>query len=66
MNQQIWRVLGWSLVMLIVVEALTGAALSAFYSPSSTDAWASVAYVQDQMPWAGSCAASTSTPRARS
>ena len=51
MNQQIWRVLGWSLVMLIVVEALTGAALAAFYSPSSTDAWASVAYVQDQMPW---------------
>src|SRR5512143_1829992 len=51
MNQQIWRVLGWSLVMLLVVEALTGAALAAFYSPSSTDAWASVAYVQDQMPW---------------
>ena len=51
MNQQIWRVLGWSLVMLLVVEALTGTALAAFYSPSSTDAWASVAYVQDQMPW---------------
>lgn len=43
-------VLGWALVMLLVVEAVTGAALAAFYSPSSTDAWASVAYVQDQMP----------------
>lgn len=51
MTSQIWRVLGWSLVMLLVVEAVTGAALAAFYSPSSTDAWASVAYVQDQMPW---------------
>ncbi|MBV8762013.1 MAG: cytochrome b N-terminal domain-containing protein [Deltaproteobacteria bacterium] len=51
MTKQIWRVLGWSLVMLLVVEALTGAALAAFYAPSSTDAWASVAYVQDQMPW---------------
>ena len=36
--------------MLLVVEAVTGAALAAFYSPSATDAWASVAYVQDQMP----------------
>lgn len=43
-------VFGWVLVMVIGVEALTGAALAAFYSPSSTDAWASVAYVQDQMP----------------
>jgi ubiquinol-cytochrome c reductase cytochrome b subunit len=51
MNRSFWRVLGWSLVMLLVVEAVTGTALAAFYSPSSTDAWASVAYVQDQMPW---------------
>ncbi len=43
-------VLGWTLVMLIGVEAITGAALAAFYSPSATDAWASVAYVQDRMP----------------
>jgi ubiquinol-cytochrome c reductase cytochrome b subunit len=43
-------VAGWSLLMLVVVEAITGAALAAFYAPSSTDAWASVAYVQDQMP----------------
>jgi ubiquinol-cytochrome c reductase cytochrome b subunit len=51
MNASFWRVLGWSLVMLLVVEALSGAALAAFYSPSTTDAWASVAYVQDQMTW---------------
>jgi ubiquinol-cytochrome c reductase cytochrome b subunit len=43
-------VAGWVLVMLLVVEAVTGAALAAFYSPSTTDAWASVAYVQDSMP----------------
>jgi ubiquinol-cytochrome c reductase cytochrome b subunit len=51
MNANIWRVLGWSLVMLLVVEAVTGVALAAFYSPASNTAWASVAYVQDQMPW---------------
>lgn len=43
-------VFGWVLVLLLGVEAITGAALAAFYAPSSTDAWASVAYVQDQMP----------------
>ncbi len=41
-------VLGWVLVFFIVMEAVTGAALAAFYSPSTTDAWASVAYIQDQ------------------
>jgi ubiquinol-cytochrome c reductase cytochrome b subunit len=44
-------VFGKVLVFLLLVEAVTGAALSAFYSPSSTDAWASVAYVQDQSTW---------------
>ena len=43
-------VFGAVLVMLLGVEAVTGAALAAFYSPSTTDAWASVAYVQDRMP----------------
>ena len=43
-------VLGAVLVMLLGVEAITGAALAAFYAPSTTDAWASVAYVQDRMP----------------
>ena len=50
MNAAMWRLFGWSLVMLLVVEAATGAALAAFYSPSATGAWALVAYVQDQMP----------------
>ncbi len=44
------HVFGWVLVLLLAIEALTGAALAAFYSPSTTSAWASVAYVQDQMP----------------
>lgn len=42
---------GKVLVFLLVVQAATGAALAAFYSPSATDAWASVAYVQDQAAW---------------
>ncbi|HEU4729810.1 MAG TPA: cytochrome b N-terminal domain-containing protein, partial [Kofleriaceae bacterium] len=42
------RVFGTVLVFLLVVEAVTGAALAAFYAPSSTDAWGSVAYLQDQ------------------
>ncbi len=44
-------VFGWVLVLLLAVEAISGAALAAFYSPSATDAWASVAYIQDQMGW---------------
>lgn len=42
------HVFGTVLVFLLVLEAVTGIALAAFYSPSSTDAWASVAYLQDQ------------------
>jgi ubiquinol-cytochrome c reductase cytochrome b subunit len=41
-------VFGTVLVFLLVVEAVTGAALAGFYAPSSTDAWGSVAYLQDQ------------------
>lgn len=44
-------VFGKVLVLLLLVQAATGAALAAFYSPSSTDAWASVAYIQDQTTW---------------
>ena len=44
-------VFGSVLVFLLLLEALTGAALAAFYSPSSTDAWGSVAYIQDQATW---------------
>ncbi|MGE0397916.1 MAG: cytochrome b N-terminal domain-containing protein [Kofleriaceae bacterium] len=47
------HVFGTVLVFLLALQAVTGIALAAFYSPSSTDAWASVAYVQDQasMGW---------------
>jgi ubiquinol-cytochrome c reductase cytochrome b subunit len=41
-------VFGTVLVFLLGIEAVTGLALAAFYAPSSTDAWASVAYLQDQ------------------
>ncbi|MBA3542447.1 MAG: cytochrome b N-terminal domain-containing protein, partial [Deltaproteobacteria bacterium] len=44
-------VFGWVLVFLFLVEGITGAALAAFYSPSATDAWGSVAYIQDQATW---------------
>jgi ubiquinol-cytochrome c reductase cytochrome b subunit len=43
-------VFGWVLVMLLGVEAVTGVALATFYAPTTTDAWASVAYVQDRIP----------------
>lgn len=35
----------------LALSALTGVALSFFYAPSATDAWASVAYVEDQVSW---------------
>lgn len=44
-------VFGTVLVFLLALEALTGLALAAFYSPSSSDAWGSVAYIQDQATW---------------
>ncbi|HEX3758980.1 MAG TPA: cytochrome b N-terminal domain-containing protein [Kofleriaceae bacterium] len=40
---------GAVLVFLLVLQAVTGVALAAFYAPASTDAWASVAYIQDQV-----------------
>jgi ubiquinol-cytochrome c reductase cytochrome b subunit len=43
------HVFGSVLVFLLVLQVVTGIALAAFYAPSSTDAWASVAYVQDQV-----------------
>ncbi len=42
-------VLGAVLVFLLGLEAVTGVVMAAFYAPASTDAWASVAYVQDQV-----------------
>jgi ubiquinol-cytochrome c reductase cytochrome b subunit len=44
-------VFGKVLVFLFVVQALSGVALAAFYAPTTTDAWASVAYLQDQTTW---------------
>ncbi len=43
-------VFGVCLLFLLVVEGVTGIALATVYAPSATDAWASVAYIQDQMP----------------
>jgi ubiquinol-cytochrome c reductase cytochrome b subunit len=43
-------VFGSVLVFLLVVQAVTGVLLASFYAPSATDAWASVAYIQDQLP----------------
>ncbi len=45
------HVFGTVLVFLLGIQALTGLALAAFYSPSATDAWASVAFIQDQAAW---------------
>jgi ubiquinol-cytochrome c reductase cytochrome b subunit len=42
------HVFGTVLVFLLGIQVITGFALAAFYSPSATDAWASVAYIQDQ------------------
>lgn len=41
--------LGAALLGLFVMQCLTGAAMAAFYSPSVTDAWASVAYLETQV-----------------
>lgn len=44
------RTLGAVVVALLALQAITGLALSAFYSPSVAAAWGSVAYVEDQVP----------------
>lgn len=44
-------VLGAVVTSLVLLLAATGAALSFYYSPSATDAWASVAFVEDELPW---------------
>lgn len=49
-----WRyVFGSAVTVLILVQAITGIALELYYSPSTTDAWASVNYIQTQV-WMGS------------
>ena len=42
-------VMGSVLVFLLVLQATTGAMLAFYYSPSSSDAWASVAYIEDEV-----------------
>lgn len=43
-------VLGTTTVVLFAVLLLTGGALAAFYSPSTTDAWASIVYIEREVP----------------
>src|SRR5215475_192131 len=44
-----WYVFGSVLTFILTLQLLTGILLAAFYSPSSTTAWASVAFIQDQL-----------------
>jgi ubiquinol-cytochrome c reductase cytochrome b subunit len=44
-------VFGSVLLFLLIVQAVTGTVLALYYSASTTDAWASVAYIQDQVTW---------------
>ena len=45
-------VFGSVLTFVLINQMVTGALLAAFYAPSATTAWASVAYIQDQV-WLG-------------
>lgn len=42
-------VFGSVLTFILLLQLVTGVLLAMYYSPSSTDAWASVAYLQDQV-----------------
>jgi ubiquinol-cytochrome c reductase cytochrome b subunit len=42
-------VMGSVLLFLLILQATTGALLAFYYSPSASDAWASVAYVEDEV-----------------
>ncbi len=45
-----WRyVFGSAVTVLILMQVATGITLEAYYSPSTTDAWASVNYIQTQV-----------------
>ena len=43
------RTLGPLLGFLLLVELVTGLVMAMYYSPSTSDAWASVAYLEDQV-----------------
>jgi ubiquinol-cytochrome c reductase cytochrome b subunit len=42
-------VMGSVLLFLLIVQFTTGVLLAFYYSPSATDAWASVAYIEDEV-----------------
>lgn len=42
-------VFGSVLAFILILQATTGVLLAMYYSPSATDAWASVAFIQDQV-----------------
>ncbi len=46
-----WHALGAAAAGLFALEAATGLFLSLFYAPSAQTAWASVAYIHDQLPF---------------
>jgi ubiquinol-cytochrome c reductase cytochrome b subunit len=46
----LWHALGSVAAGLFVLEAVTGIFLSFYYAPSAQTAWASVAFIQDQLP----------------
>ena len=45
----LWHTLGSVAAGLFVLEAVTGVFLATAYTPSATGAWASVAFIQDQL-----------------
>lgn len=45
------RVFGASLAALLLLEAVTGAAMMTVYSPSTTGAWSSTWYLETVLPW---------------
>lgn len=42
-------VMGSVLLFLLILQSVTGALLAFYYSPSATDAWGSVAYIEDEV-----------------
>ena len=44
-----WYVFGSVLTFVLTIQLVTGILLASFYSPASTTAWASVAFIQDQL-----------------
>src|SRR6185295_9637821 len=45
----LWHTLGMTAALLVGLEIVTGLLLGAFYAPTAAGAWASVAYIQDQL-----------------